>query len=251
LSYEIKLPQFEGPFDLLLFFIQRDELDIYDIPVAKITDDFLEYLRHMEEQSLEIASEFILMAATLMKIKARMLLPRWEKDEEGNEIDPRQELVDRLLEYKRFKEAAEDLRKLEEVRQKKTNRGNVQSELRQLAEKYTAETDLSYLTLYKLLKAFEQVMEKAREREVSVHHVTRYSYSVENERERIISRLEHADRLGFEDLFSQAESKIHAIFIFLALLDAIHQQTVSIRVGKGMNNFWISKGKKYGEAAEA
>ena len=88
-TYSIKLPQFEGPFDLLLFFIERDELDIYDIPIFKITTDFLSYIHQMEHLDIELASEFILVAATLMRIKAKMLLPRYEKDEEGNEIDPR------------------------------------------------------------------------------------------------------------------------------------------------------------------
>ena len=92
-SFEIKLPQFEGPFDLLLFFIERDELDIHDIPIATITNDFMEYMHQMQAMNIELASEFILVAATLMRIKAKMLLPRYEKDGDGNEIDPRQDLV--------------------------------------------------------------------------------------------------------------------------------------------------------------
>ena len=95
--YKIKLPQFEGPFDLLLFFIERDELDIYDIPIAQITDEFLRYTHQLDELNIEVASEFILVAATLMRIKAKTLLPRKELDEEGNEIDPREELVQRLI----------------------------------------------------------------------------------------------------------------------------------------------------------
>ena len=101
-SYQIKLPQFEGPFDLLLFFIERDELDIYNIPIAKITDDFLDFIHKLESINIELASEFILFVSTLMRIKARMLLPRKEVDASGNVIDPRQELVDKILEYKRL-----------------------------------------------------------------------------------------------------------------------------------------------------
>ncbi len=104
-NYTIKLSQFEGPFDLLLFFIERDELDIYDIPIAKITEDFLAYVREMESLNLDLASEFILVAATLIRIKAKMLLPRKELDENNEEIDPRKELVQKLLEYKAVKEA--------------------------------------------------------------------------------------------------------------------------------------------------
>src|SRR5581483_10102983 len=100
-SYQIKLPQFEGPFDLLLFFIERDELDIYNIRISTITNDFLQYIHQLTELNIDVASEFILVAATLMRIKAKMLLPRPEIDEQGNEIDPRQSLVEQLLAYKR------------------------------------------------------------------------------------------------------------------------------------------------------
>ena len=103
MSYEIKLPLFEGPFDLLLFFIERDELDIMDIPISQITNDFLEYVSNLEKLNIEVASEFIVVAATLMRIKSRMLLPRLSVDDEGNEIDPREELVEHLIEYKKYK----------------------------------------------------------------------------------------------------------------------------------------------------
>src|SRR5215470_9457596 len=105
-SYQIKLPQFEGPFDLLLFFIERDELDIYNIPIHKLIRDFLDFIHAQESLNIELSSEFILFVSTLMRIKARMLLPRKELDDQGNEIDPRLELVNKVLEYKRYKEAA-------------------------------------------------------------------------------------------------------------------------------------------------
>ncbi len=109
MSFEIKLPLFEGPFDLLLFFIERDELDIHDIPIFKITNDFMDYIQQLETLNMEVASDFILTAASLMRIKAKMLIPRTEKDEEGNEIDPRKELVQHLLEYKKYKSVLADL----------------------------------------------------------------------------------------------------------------------------------------------
>jgi len=112
-SFEIKLPLFEGPFDLMLFFIERDELDIYDIPISKITHDFLDYIQALESMEIEVASEFILFAATLMKIKSRMLLPRPELNEQGEEIDPREELIRNLLEYKKYKSVVEELSVLE------------------------------------------------------------------------------------------------------------------------------------------
>ncbi len=151
MTYTIKIKQFEGPFDLLLFFIERDELDIYDIPIATITEDFLAYMREMESMNIDLASEFILVAATLMRIKAKMLLPRKELDEEGNEIDPREELVQRLLEYKRYKEVIEDLRSYEERRGKVNPRGNASDELQKIANKALVDVELESITMFKLL----------------------------------------------------------------------------------------------------
>ena len=128
-SYQIKLPQFEGPFDLLLFFIERDELDIYNIPITKIINDFLEYVHKQESVNIELSSEFILFISTLMRIKAKMLLPRKELDEQGNEIDPRQELVDKILEYKKFKEASAQMAEMEATRMLMVKRGNIQKEI--------------------------------------------------------------------------------------------------------------------------
>src|SRR5271170_708292 len=128
-SYQIKLPQFEGPFDLLLFFIERDELDIYNIPIHRIIQDFLTYIHKKENLNIELSSEFILFVSTLMRVKARMLLPRKELDEQGNEIDPRQELIDKLLQYKRYKEASARMAEMEAVRMLIVKRGNLQKEL--------------------------------------------------------------------------------------------------------------------------
>src|ERR1700758_2827751 len=122
-SFEIKLPQFEGPFDLLLFVIERDELDIHDIPIAKITDDFLNYIHQMSSLNMELASEFIYVAATLMRIKAKMLLPRYAAEEDG-ELDPKAELIRKLAEYKKFKLICEEMRPMEEDRLKQEKRGN-------------------------------------------------------------------------------------------------------------------------------
>src|SRR5256885_11252099 len=133
-SYQIKLPQFEGPFDLLLFFIERDELDIYNIPIAKLTNDFLSYIHSLETLNIELASEFILFVSTLMRIKAKMLLPRKELDAQGNEVDPRQELIDKILEYKKYKQAAAQMAELEADRMLMIKRGNIQKELSFIGE---------------------------------------------------------------------------------------------------------------------
>ena len=135
MSYEIKLPLFEGPFDLLLFFIERDEIDIMDIPISKITNDFFEYISDLESMNIEVASEFIVVAATLMRIKSKMLLPRLSLDEVGNEIDPREELVEHLIEYKKYKSVISEFSDLEDSRLSKKIRGNLESVSLQNQEK--------------------------------------------------------------------------------------------------------------------
>jgi len=164
LSFEIKLPLFEGPFDLMLFFIERDELDIYDIPISKITNDFLDYIHHLEKMEIEVASEFILFAATLMKIKSRMLLPRPEYNEAGEEIDPREELIRNLLEYKKYKSVVEDLASLESDRLSKEKRGNIAAELKALRKVDDVDAEMQDLDLYKLLKVFQKIMAKMASR---------------------------------------------------------------------------------------
>src|SRR6185503_9434895 len=141
-SYQIKLAQFEGPFDLLLFFIERDELDIYNIPITSIINDFLTFVHQQETLNIELSSEFILFVSTLMRIKAKMLLPRKEIDAQGNEIDPRQELVDKILEYKRFKEAAVQMAEMEAMRMLMMKRGNLQKELAQIGEEASEGTEI-------------------------------------------------------------------------------------------------------------
>src|SRR5918993_5855503 len=157
-NFEVKLPLFEGPFDLLLFFIERDELDIYDIPISKIANEFLDYVRQMEELNIEVASEFILVAATLMRIKSKMLLPRPVLDDHGNEVDPREELVRHLLEYKKYKSVVDSFHKLEETELMKEKRGNILKELKVLAESTNVEAELQDVTIFKLMTVFEKIL---------------------------------------------------------------------------------------------
>lgn len=244
-SFEIKLPQFEGPFDLLLFFIERDELDIHNIPIAKISNDFLDYLHHMQVMNIELASEFILVAATLMRIKAKLLLPRYSKDEDGNEIDPRQDLIRQLLDYKQFKAASEDLRVMEEIRDQKIIRGNIQLELARItndAEGSNNLGELTQLTLFRLLTTFEKVMDRFKNQAVDhTHKVFQYPYTIDEQKEHISNLLLTKPRLNFEDLFEACQNKLHGIFIFLALLEMIQIATVMVYTGNGLNNFWITK----------
>jgi len=241
-TYTIRLPQFEGPFDLLLFFIERDELDIHDIPIAKITDEFLSYIRQMERMNIDLASEFILVAATLCRIKAKMLLPRKPLDEEGNEIDPREELVERLLEYKRYKSVLAEMRTLEEQRGRQRYRGNVSKELRQIAEQALVDAELESLTLYRLMKAFERVMEKFEyEHPESVHQIIQFSYTIEDQQLHILAQVRQKQQAGFKSIFGACRNRIHAIVTFLAMLELINMQKIEIIAGGGSNNFWLKE----------
>jgi len=241
-TFTIKLPAFEGPFDLLLFFIERDELDIYNIPIAQITDEFLAYLRQMESLSVDLGSEFIVVAATLMRIKAKMLLPRKQVDDEGNEIDPRRELVDRLMEYKRYKSVLEELRRLEEVRAFMNPRGYAGTELRKLAEHALADAEMESVTLYKLLRVFERLLNRFEEEKKAkrVHTVYNYNYTIQDQRAYIKNCLQKGAKTDFENLFFTLDNRIHAIVTFLALLELLNAQEISIVQGEGMNNFWLT-----------
>src|SRR6218665_2495895 len=203
-SYQIKLPQFEGPFDLLLFFIERDELDIYNIPINKLTNDFLDYIHQMEALNIELASEFILFISTLMRIKAKMLLPRRELDATGNEIDPRQELVDKIMEYKRFKEASEQMAMLEAERLLMQKRGNIKKELEFLGNEYAEGTEMQTVSSYKLMQAFERVMKKFVDRNNKPQHVViKYNYSQEGQRAFLLDYVFEQQKLTFEGVFSK------------------------------------------------
>ncbi len=239
-SYQIKLPQFEGPFDLLLFFIERDELDIYNIPITNIINDFLDYIHKQESLNIELSSEFILLISTLMRIKARMLLPRKEIDAQGNEIDPRQELIDKILEYKRYKEASAKMAEMEAVRMLMVKRGNIQKELSQIGEEAGEGTEIQAITLFKLMKSFEKVMLRYQDRfNKPVHTVVKYSYTMEESRDHMLSLAQQQKTISFEKMFAGCENRVHAIFLFLSMLELVQQKFLKIISGEGRNNFII------------
>ncbi|GAB2619367.1 segregation and condensation protein A [Belliella aquatica] len=242
MSFEIKLPLFEGPFDLMLFFIERDELDIYDIPIFKITNDFLEYLHHLEKMEIEVASEFILFAATLMKIKSKMLIPRPEINEHGEEVDPREELIRHLLEYKKYKSVIGDLATLEESQLAKEKRGNILSELKQLSKVDDVEAEMQDLDLYKLLKVYQKVMSKfAARTDETMHTVVQYPYSIEQQKDFVMDKISFRDKVPFTEFISYKPDKIFVIYTFLAILELLQLSLVTIRIGEGFNNFWVEK----------
>lgn len=246
-NYQIKLPQFEGPFDLLLFFIERDELDIYNIPITKIINDFLDHVHSAESLNIELSSEFILFVSTLMRIKAKMLIPRKELDEEGNEIDPRQELIDKILEYKKFKEASLKMAEMEGLRLLMVKRGNLQIELAQIGEEAGEGTEIQTVTLFKLMKSFEKVMARIIEKSNHpVHTVVQYNYTMEGIRDYMLDTCRYGKTLSFEKIFEVCENRIHAIFMFLNMLELIQQKFLKITTGEGRNNFII----EYNESRE-
>lgn len=240
INFEIHLPQFEGPFDLLLFFIERDELDIQDVPIARITDDFLDYIHQMNALNIELASEFIFVAATLMRIKAKMLLPRPDLDEEGNEIDLKRDLIQKLIEYKKFKQIAEELKLLEEERLKREKRGNISYDLQQLALVSGPGEELESFDLYKLMLTYNRILQRSAQRNNKQEHVVeQYPYNIEAQKEVIDRLLSINKRLDFKDLLKNSDNKVHFVYNFLAILEMLQQDLISIQTGLGFNNFRI------------
>jgi len=237
-SYQIRLSQFEGPFDLLLFFIERDELDIYNIPIHKLIKDFLDFIHAQETLNIELSSEFILFVSTLMRIKAKMLLPRKELDDQGNEIDPRQELVNKVLEYKRFKEASARMSEMEEERMQMVRRGNLHRELLQIGEESGEGTEIQSISLFKLMKTFEKVLMRMQERNNQPRHtVVQYNYTIEESRQQMIDLVCKERTVPFGRILETCENRIHAIFLFLSILELVQQEYMNILIGEGRNNF--------------
>ncbi|MEM0997622.1 MAG: segregation/condensation protein A [Bacteroidota bacterium] len=239
-TYRIQLPIFEGPFDLLLFFIERDELDIHDIPIATITNDFLAYINQLEALNIDVASEFILVASTLMRIKAKMLLPRPVFDEAGNEVDPRQELMERLLEYKRFKAVQEDLKKMEQEAAQFFKRPFAKAEEKLFLQSEFPEEELIGIDLYTIMRTFKRVWERHQDRlERPKHVIRKYPYTVDQVKDLIAARVSQKQRVDFVSFILDQPNKIFAVFTFLSVLEMAQQQKLRLIVGKGYNNFWM------------
>ena len=240
MSFEVKLPLFTGPFDLLLFFIERDELDIYYIPIARITQDFLDYLHHLEQLNMEIAGEFILVAATLMRIKSRSMLPRPQLDDQGAELDPRAELVQQLLEYKKYKSVVAELAAFENDRAQQHSRGNVARELKVLSKTAGTDHELQDVDLFKLLNVYQKVMRLYEEEQSRPRHtVVTFPYTVEDQKADLLTRVGTGKALPLGELLLELDSKIKAIFTFLALLELLALQQIGILMGEGYNNCYL------------
>jgi len=232
MMYKIKLSNFEGPLDLLLFFIKRDELDIYDIPIAHITKEFMAYLRLMEKLDLEIAGDFILMASTLMQIKVRMLLPK-DVDEEGEEIDPRADLVKALLEYKRYKETSEEFSYLEANQRKVYYRSFFKKDAVEAPPEF--DTLLKNITLYDLIKAFRKALEEKPQE--PVHQVKKWNVTIDQQIDYLMTKIKVNKKLFFYELMSEMHSKIKIIVTFIAMLEMIKMGRLGLRESFSFNDF--------------
>jgi segregation and condensation protein A len=232
--YKIKLDQFEGPLDLLLFFIKRDELNIYDIPISKITKEFLEYVNFIKILDLETAGDFILMASTLMHIKVRMLLPK-EFDEKGEEIDPRADLVKALLEYRRYKEMSEELAFFESNQRKINYRGNFSADFKIEIPDY--DTLLKNVTVFDLAKAFRKAIEGIKP-EV-FHEIIKINITIDEQINYIFDKLHEFTELHFLKLIEGMTEKIRIVITFIALLELTKAGKIGIKESSNFNDFII------------
>jgi segregation and condensation protein A len=221
--YTVKILEFEGPLDLLLFFIKRDELDIYDIPIARITKEFLDYLHYLQELDLEVAGEFLVVAAELMQIKVKMLLPP-EQGEEP-EIDPRTNLVQRLVEYKRFKEMSLEMKKREEEQFNVYYRGYHAADER-IVEEETGEDLIRDVTFFDLIASFKFAMDRMPKR--FVHEIVKINVTVEEQIAFLEEYFTHRSEATFYEIIKDFE-RIRIVVTFLALLEVIRSKKVIVR----------------------
>ncbi len=221
--YQVKLDNFEGPLDLLLYFIRRDEIDIYDIPIARIASEYMEILEVSKSLNIRIAGEFIVMAATLMRLKAKMMIPRPSLDDDTMIEDPRQALVEQLLQYQRFKDAAETLDQLADVRSQVFPRGSVVAPVQSGDD---IDVYLQEVSLYDIARYFKDAMERMPV--LKDYELHREQIKLEDQKMLILSKMDGEGRLRFSSLMKFINSKLEVIVTFLAILELVrlHQITV-------------------------
>jgi segregation and condensation protein A len=234
ISYSVKLDVFEGPLDLLLFLIKRDKIDIYDIPISHITRQYLEYIMMMKELNLEVAGDFIVMAATLMRIKVKMLLP---KTQDEVEEDPREELVYALIEYRKFKEAAEVLKAKETEQAGWFPRTDFS-----FLEKMPEDEILVEASLYDLVSAFKRMLDSSPKE--TFHTVDYPKVTIEERIEFVWNYLIRKDGVIFTELFSDTPIKLVMVVTFMALLELIRLQKIYIRQTKHFSDIWVFRSEK-------
>lgn len=224
-DYKVKLEVFEGPLDLLLYLIKKEEVDIYDIPIERITNQYMEYLTIMKLLNLEVAGEFLVMASTLMYIKSRLLLPVDQQvtDAEAEEgEDPRWELIRQLVEYKKFKDAAAQLGKREE------EQANIFVRTGETGLEVNKEVPLAEVSIFDLINAFNDVLKKANARE-DFREIIEEKFTVSDKIEEILYTLRDRAEMIFNDLFAQAQSRTEVVVTFLALLELIRLKRLKVQ----------------------
>jgi segregation and condensation protein A len=244
MTIKIKVSNFEGPFDLLLHLIKKSEMDIYDIKIYEVTSQYLEYLDSMKEMDLEVTSEFIVVAATLLEIKSRMLLPKEKKtDENDSEDDPRKQLVDKLLEYKKFKAAAEFLR------QRKYETGVIFSKKPEIIEEKRSELNneelLKGITMLDLYNLFNQLMNryisKQNTENVIQTRIPADKFKIEDKMEELRSKLDSSANIKFLDVVYECTSKIEVVVTFLALLELIKLRAVKVMQEDNFKEIYVER----------
>ncbi len=234
-DYRVDLAVFHGPLDLLLYLIRKEEVDIYDIPIARITNQYLKYIELMQTLNLEVAGEFVLMAATLIRIKARWLLPRDENETE--EADPREELIQALMEYKKFKEAGEILKEKAILEERNFVPESPVEKIHGRVDEY------SDITLFDLISAFKDVLEAKREE--SFHQVDTEDVTIEQRMEFILKALSGREYATFPQLFSDIPRRIVAVVTFIALLELTRARRVVLAQSKPFAQLRVYRGERY------
>ena len=226
MGYNIHLEKFEGPLDLLLYFIRRDELDIYDIPISKITEDFINTINEWKRLNMGIAGEFIVMASTLMRIKAKMMIPREQIDEDGDNIDPRTELMQRLIDYKRFRNAADILNEMA-VRRNAYFKRQLHTSFATGKNDETLDEFFKDVSLYDLAKLFKRAMEDKPI--LSPLELNKEPVKLEEQKEMILNYFDGEGRLSFNNLLTVLQTRIEIIVTFLAILDLVKEGTCALQ----------------------
>jgi len=241
MNYKIRLDMFEGPLDLLLYLVKKDHLNIYDIPIAKVTQQYLEYINLMQLLDLNIVGEFLVMAATLMQIKSKMLLPAEELAVLDEQEDPRAELVKRLLEYEKFKQIAEDLKQREISQQEVFKRPKTEEAI-DSKELDSQEGKYFEASIFDLINAFSQAL-KDIPREV-FYEVIKDQYTVEQKVHDILHLLLVQTEIKLSDLFTKTKSKLEIVVIFLAILELAKMKEIIARQNVEFEDIIISRNKE-------
>ena len=232
--YKIKLQNFEGPLDLLLFLINKNEVDIYDIPIALITRQYLDTIQLMQQLDLDVAGDFIVMAATLMHIKAHMLIPTAPVEDEEEMVDPRQELVDRLIEYRKYKTIAHELEEKEAVF--RTMLPKVPQEF-DFSDFSSGDVSLGSVTIFDLVYAFNQALKRFKEK--PDHQVIVDQISVDDQIQYIREFMKSREQVTFQELVEPLKRKLVVIATFLAILEMIKQQEIVVKQIMPFSEIWI------------